>query len=130
VTVTSVTRVSKQAVFPVEQVSNILMAILTKVVRVDIEKFAPIRFSISSKGAVMSEVVMFIADCDKRTGMCLWFCAAFTAVSSSPVLILINSSLTFLMQVAISATLSRLYCVLGDFHRHLGSKLFTSFFCF
>ena len=72
--------VAKQAVFPVEQASNILMAILTKVVRVDIDKFAPICFSTSSKSAVMSEVVMFTADCDKRTGMCLWFCATFTAV--------------------------------------------------
>jgi len=43
------------------------MAILTKVVRVDIQKFAPIRFSISSKSAVMSEVVIFTADCGKRT---------------------------------------------------------------
>ena len=72
--------VAKQAVFPVEQASNILMAILTKVVRIDIEKFAPIRFRISSKSAVKNEVVMFTADCDKRTGVCLWFCAAFTAV--------------------------------------------------
>ena len=46
VTVTPVTRVSKQEVFPVEQASNILMAILTKVVRVDIEKFAPICVSV------------------------------------------------------------------------------------